>query len=102
MMEPMVGMVFREERLEVLLPAPGDSLASGQALIVEINGIGSQLLLFELSDNKGWVKLVRPVTEGRAVWDAFLPPGLYYWKLKRGNELVYLGKVIVCRPSRSP
>ena len=81
--------------IEVLHPAPEDSLTAGDSCRFQWKSTLSETLTLSLMDNRG-----RPVANYVAEDQAYtlqLPstPGLYYWQLETGEELVYIHKFTI-------
>lgn len=93
MIEPLVGMAFREDSFSVILPLPGDTLKAGESFTIEYQGKEKTVLQLELMDNQGKEVYRSEVSSGYHVAGKELLPGLYYWKISEGQKLLHLGKI---------
>jgi len=95
LVETLVGAIFREDGFQLLAPAASDTFAPGDFLQLQYTGYHSLSLHFELMNNRGEPALSDQVKGGAVILHLPDDPGLYYWRLSNGNELLFLGRLIL-------
>jgi hypothetical protein len=94
-LEGLVGGTLRSSSVEVTSPRVGEEVA-GEVRFSWHGGSGPEYTLEVLTNQEARLHSVT-VRESRFVFEKKLEPGLYYWKLVDGGELVYVGKFFVRR-----
>jgi hypothetical protein len=92
-LEGLVGGALRSASVDVKSPVVGERVG-GQLRFEWMGGLGPEYSL-EILTNTEEARFNVAVREQRYVLNEKLEPGLYYWKLIDGGELVYVGKFIV-------
>ncbi len=75
-------------------PANGDTISGGQ-LFTWYGGTGTAPFGLTFLDNRGREVVQASVNGGSFRLTKQLPAGLYYWKLERAGDLVFIGKFYV-------
>jgi hypothetical protein len=95
LVETLVGAIFREDDFQLLAPAPMDTLVPGDVLHLQYTGYHPNALQFKLMNNQGMGVGEFEVRGGAAMLRLPETPGLYYWRLSDGSELLFLGRLIL-------
>jgi hypothetical protein len=94
--ENLITSYYRSNDVEVTFPPLNHLFNSGQTLVFKINGVLSEPVTLKIYNNQE-----KKITEkGNISTNSLsitnkLPPGLYYWKLLKGYNLIQAGKFFV-------
>jgi hypothetical protein len=92
-LEDLVGNEMRSGGIEVISPLNGAVVAHSVAF--EWKGEGKGPFVLKVLTNTEKVYASRTISEPHLTLALDLSPGLYYWKLESGGELLYVGKFFV-------
>lgn len=95
MMESLLGMAFREDSFSVIQPAIGDTILVGASIQLVYEGKLHEQIRVEFLNNQGECVHTQDISGGSSLIRPRLKPGLYYWKLTRGQALFHIGKLLV-------
>ena len=103
-LEYMVDSNIRSTSIEVLTPANGDTLHKD--IRFSWKALSANALMLKILNNRNETLYSYRVDSGlgQTVFEFNQPlkPGLYYWKLELGQDLVHVGKFYIRRPATSP
>lgn len=94
--ENLIISHYRSNDVEVTFPPLNHLFNSGQTLVFKINGVLSEPVTLKIYNNQE-----KKITEKSNISinslsiDYKLPPGLYYWKLLKGYNVIQVGKFFV-------
>ena len=101
LVETLVGAIFREDDFQLLAPAPTDTLVPGDVLHLQYTGYHPISLQFKLMTNQGREVEEYVVKGGAALLRLPEVPGLYYWRLSDGSDLLFLGRITLSEPEQA-
>jgi hypothetical protein len=92
-LEYAVGSNMRGGPIRLVSPSAGDTVQLPIMFKWETTEPGE--VEFQLVTNTDSLLHQRPVTTNHVLMERAIPPGLYYWKVEKGGELLAVGKFFV-------
>ncbi len=95
-LEYMIGSNYRSKSVEVMTPANGETLEG--RIHFSWKALSKDALLLKILNNRNETLYTYPIDSDKErtvfEFEERLKPGLYYWKLESGVDLVHVGKFI--------
>jgi hypothetical protein len=92
-LEPLVNNELRSGSIQALSPLNGTVV--GQRILFKWEGNNKGPFALKVLTNTETVFVSRTLSKPLLVLGMQLAPGLYYWKVESGGELLYVGKFLV-------
>lgn len=91
--EGLIASNYRSNDMKVSFPPLNHTFNSGQTIVFKINSDISKPIVLILFNNKGEEIIEKNnISNNRLLINNRLSPGLYYWKLLKGRDLIQVGK----------